>query len=423
MADGWTDRYHGRSYVGIRISCIKDWQYHLYTLSCHTMPGSHTGKHLADHIRKILSSFFPDLKKMLIAACHDGAANMKKSSELLKVQSMQHCVAHSLHLLITVDSMWRIDELKDLVQKCRDIVTALHFQSDLLEGETTSVADLAELAKIQQKISEVSDVVDTDDQFPITMSEIEEDEVGNTALSVSAANLAKDISTQQSQHRHISLKGSCPTRWNSTLVMIESVVDLHKAVDNTLKKIGHAELCLTSGELDLLKSLKSFLKGFEKFTELVSFSVPTLSMIPLMKLQIKKMCVLEPGDEDAITTLKELVLANVDRRLTENEFMKINQVFDPMTKGVMPEEEAASFIMRAFDLAKQKGIMAALAGPNESSDRPNASSTMMNTTDTVCSVSSEQLDDVQESAEVPEVMMHCFFCNVIFAQVMHAVRN
>jgi hypothetical protein len=22
MADGWTDRYHGRSYIGIRISCI-----------------------------------------------------------------------------------------------------------------------------------------------------------------------------------------------------------------------------------------------------------------------------------------------------------------------------------------------------------------------------------------------------------------
>jgi len=113
--------------------------------------------------------------------------------------------------------------------------------------------------------------------------------------------------------------------------------------------------CLTSGEQDLLKSLCVFLKGFEKFTELVSSSsVPTLSMIPLMKLQIKKMCNFEPGDEDAVRSLKELILANVERGLKENEFVKINKVFDPMTKGVMPETEAVEHINNAYDLAKQK---------------------------------------------------------------------
>jgi hypothetical protein len=73
------------------------------------MPESHTGQHLADHIRSILSKFFPDLKKMLIVACHDGTANMMKCSKLLKVQSVQHCVAHALHLLIIVDSLWHIE--------------------------------------------------------------------------------------------------------------------------------------------------------------------------------------------------------------------------------------------------------------------------------------------------------------------------
>lgn len=227
----------------------------------------------------------------------------------------------------------------------------LHFKSDLLEDEATSVADLAQLDEIQAKISKVNGVVEIDNQFPIASpDELDSDNVtGDTHTNLPDA---------QSHHRHVSLKGSCPTRWNSTLVMMESIVDLYKAVENTLKRIGHVELCLTSGEQDLLKSLCAFLKGFEKFTELVSSSsVPTLSMIPLMKLQIKKMCNFEPGDEDAVRSVKELILANVERRLKENEFVKINKVFDPMTKGVMPETEAVEHINNAYDLAKQKGII------------------------------------------------------------------
>ena len=33
MSDGWTDRYHGRSYVGIRVSFVKEWKFRLLTLS------------------------------------------------------------------------------------------------------------------------------------------------------------------------------------------------------------------------------------------------------------------------------------------------------------------------------------------------------------------------------------------------------
>jgi len=37
------------------------------------------------------------------------------------------------------------------------------------------------------------------------------------------------------------LKLSCPTQWNSSLVMVESIVDLFKPVQNALKKIGHED--------------------------------------------------------------------------------------------------------------------------------------------------------------------------------------
>ena len=171
MSDGWTDRYHGRSYVGIRVSYVKDWTFRLLTLSCQALPGSHTGQHLADHTKLVLSKYFPDLKKLLIATCHDGAANMMKASQLLRAHSVQHCVAHVLHLLLTVDGLQRVDELKDLVQKSRDIVTKLHFKSSLLEDDETSIADLEKLEEFRAKLKAAHDIIDLDDQYPLALEE------------------------------------------------------------------------------------------------------------------------------------------------------------------------------------------------------------------------------------------------------------
>ena len=124
------------------------------------------------------------------------------------------------------------------------------------------------------------------------------------------------------------------------LAMIESISHLHKSVNNSLKKVGEAELCLSSNELDLIAALVSVLKEFAKFTELVSCSsVPVLSMVPLMKLRIKRVCQPSSNDEEAIQLLKHHILHNVDRRLPENDFMKISQVLDPMTKNIFTADK------------------------------------------------------------------------------------
>jgi len=57
---------------------------------------------------------------------------------------------------------------------------------------------------------------------------------------------------KRSDHHDTTLKLSCPTTWNSTLTMIESIADLYNEVQNALKKIGHAELCLHAEEIDYL---------------------------------------------------------------------------------------------------------------------------------------------------------------------------
>ena len=83
MFDGWTDKYRARSYMGIRASMICNWSYTVVTLGCHVFP-SHTGREIADFVLKVVGEYVPDVKKVFLTTCHDGAANIIKASQLLK---------------------------------------------------------------------------------------------------------------------------------------------------------------------------------------------------------------------------------------------------------------------------------------------------------------------------------------------------
>ena len=76
MFDGWMDRHRARPYLGLRASFVKDWSYHIVTLSCEVLP-SHTADAVANHALKVLKQFVPDVKRVMLTSCHDGAANMK----------------------------------------------------------------------------------------------------------------------------------------------------------------------------------------------------------------------------------------------------------------------------------------------------------------------------------------------------------
>ena len=273
MFDGWTDRYRARPYFGIRVSVVKDWKFIVVTLSCEVLP-SHTGEALAEQVQRVLSSFFVDPKKMLITSCHDGAANVKKASKLLKVESFQHCIAHSLHLLLTVDSINVIEELSNLVYRCREIVSALHFKNYELEEDITSIDDLKFIEKLKHNISTVIETLDLDDQFGC----------------IGQSSSTEDSEAPAPAHRHTTLKGRCPTRLNSILVMMEFIIDLLQPTQNTLKRIGRADLYLKTADIGLLKELMTFLKPFKRFTELVGTHGATLALLPLFKLQVTKLC-------------------------------------------------------------------------------------------------------------------------------------
>lgn len=114
------------------------------------------------------------------------------------------------------------------------------FKSMLIEEELAQTDDRSVINKLQKEIGDVSDLLDIDDQYPVA-----------------------DEAFEKPDHRHASLKSSCPTRWNSSLLMVESILDMKREVTNSLKRIGKVSMCLETEEIELLDELRNFLKPFE----------------------------------------------------------------------------------------------------------------------------------------------------------------
>ena len=80
---------------------------------------------------------------------------MKKASRLLKVTGFSHCVAHTIHLLLTSDAKTRIPDIIALLLKCKNIVMTLHLKAEVLESEVTATNYLIACAKLLDKISDI----------------------------------------------------------------------------------------------------------------------------------------------------------------------------------------------------------------------------------------------------------------------------
>lgn len=349
MFDGWTDKYRARPYLGLRASFVKEWKYEIVTLSCEIVP-SHTGKAVADHVMKVVNEFIPDIKAVLLTSCHDGAANMVKTSQLLKVTYYQHCTAHALHLILTVDSMHKVDDIVSLLQRCRDIVTALHFKSAIIDDELASREDKVIIEKLKATMAEAMEIMELEDQFPLgDESELEPQSSGSeTNVTVTAT---------ASHHQHTTLKAACPTRWNSALLMIESVLDLKDSVQNALKRIGHLDLCLSEIEFNLLSELREFLSPFKTFTDIVSCSTPTLSLVPVMKMKIRKLCSPHASDDSNIQTVKQKILERLDVRFPDNDTTRLHQLLDPGTKDFVSRQEGTRLLEAAIQSALSRQLI------------------------------------------------------------------
>jgi len=375
MLDGWTDRYKARSYNAIRVSFIKDWQFHVVTLNCEVLL-QHTGDRLANEVNRILGKFVCDenglpKKRLFITTCHDGAANVVRASRVLRSEHFQHCMGHCLHLLLSVDALKSVRQIIDLLDKCRDIVTTLHFKGSIIDDEKASIADKAMI----DRLSGVIQILELDEQFPLDASDPTDAPDAVPSSSTTRAEVAQPVVMITAPPAHVTrltghqtLKQFVCTRWNSNCTMIESILELKSQVHNALLKTGHADLTLLESELTLLEELHSFLKPFLDLTELVSSAGAVLSLQPMMKVRIKKLCEVKPDDDLCIQELKESVLRNVDKRLPVSDTVRVYQILDPETRTFVTEADACNLLKAAIARVEKRGCWSTDSTPTVDPD-------------------------------------------------------
>lgn len=238
----------------------------------------------------------------------------------------------------------------------------------MISDEEASLAD----KKMVDALSNVVEILDRDDQFS---SQIDDFSTESTRIQSEHSPLAQTASissTETTRHSHESLKQFVCTRWNSNLFMIESILDLKVEVHNALLKTGNGELCFFENEITILNELRCFLKPFEALTELVSGAGSVLSFQPLMKVKIRKLCEVKPGDDLSIQLLKQRVLRTVEKRIPESDTVKVYQVMDPETRSFFTQAEACKFLTAALGKVEARGCVITGYSAATSTDAPSA---------------------------------------------------
>ena len=211
----------------------------------------------------------------------------------------------------------------------------------MLEEDKTSIEDFKVIETLKRNISTMIETLDLDDQFGC----------------IGQSSSTEDSEVEAPAHRHTTLKGSCLTRWNSILLMKESIIDLLQPTQNTLKRIRRTDLFLKAADIGLLKELVTFLKHFERFTELVDTHGATLAILSLFKLQVTKLGKENIRDDDAIKALKVKILEHLDFWLPDSKHCQIHQVLEPGTKCCATKDAVSKLLQEAYDTTKAKGYI------------------------------------------------------------------
>jgi len=153
---------------------------------------------------------------------------------------------------------------------------------------------IAEDKAMLERIGHVVEQLYLDAQFPVETDMVELERTDSGVVESNNDSVADEdvaLSIVASQYRgNRTLKQFVTTRWNSSLIMIRSILNLKVQVQAALKKTGHMELCFYDSELSLLKELHDFIEPFEVMTVIASSSSTVLSFVPLIKVKIQKLC-------------------------------------------------------------------------------------------------------------------------------------
>jgi hypothetical protein len=234
--DMWTDNCRRRSYAAFSLHfCNDNYDMKSMTLKIALFEGAHTGENIKQEMEQTATEFGIQSKKTIYVT--DNGSNIVKACRSAKVERLV-CIAHGLHNLITVDGIAQTPEIKVVVDMAKDIVKTFIYKSLLLgdEGKT--------MVQKQLVIKYLGDDEDVD----VESVEYGEDSSGYFG------DQPVDVSATVQQHT-TALKRDCPTRWNSLLDMLNSLLQNRELVERCSTRLRQFEKIPSLQKWEIVKEL------------------------------------------------------------------------------------------------------------------------------------------------------------------------
>ncbi|XP_066966369.1 zinc finger BED domain-containing protein 4-like [Macrobrachium rosenbergii] len=224
--DLWTSR-QTRGFITVTAHYItSEWRLKSSVLETARLKVDHTAENIADELRRICTQW--EIMDKVCCIITDNAANIVAAVTKHLQVKQQPCFAHTLNLVVQ-DSIKNSNEIRVSQEKIKRIVSFFHHS-----------------VKATDKLSEIQ-----------------------TQNGVERKKLMMDVDT----------------RWNSTFYMMERFLEQHEAITTTLCLLGKSSMCLSSEELDIVKSAVLLLGPFEEATrEMSTEKMTSLSkVIPIAR--------------------------------------------------------------------------------------------------------------------------------------------
>lgn len=306
--DIWTDRYAKSAYCGVTYHFIDDdFNLKRVLLDASKFADRHTAENIGVYVEGLMTEYGCDSKiKMYVT---DAASNNKKWGNDQEKPRM-NCDAHSLHHLITTDSVKKVKDLHEVVKKAKKIVYALTWRKKDLE-------DVGILATV----AEVTEEMELDEQF-------------------GTGDLTLVFDSPQSASFATTLKQECPTRWTSLWSLLTSVLKNMDSIKVVLDKMDRFDLMLSKTEIAMLKEYLRFLDDFKRSTmEMQGDNYVTLSTAVLVREELYLAIQDKEGDSAILKQVKKLMRGKWDTRLPSLLIHYITSVLDPSLKDLRSLED------------------------------------------------------------------------------------
>lgn len=276
--DIWTSDSN-KGYLTVTVHFIFDGKMWSRVLATEEICGAHTGENISKHLSSISNKW--NILNKITGVVTDNGANIKNAIHEHLKKHHHPCVAHTLNLsVMEALSSSSNNNFSMLVKKCKAIVT--HFKH--------SVQATEKLKSIQEQM-------------------------GLPTLKV---------------------KQDVTTRWNSTLIMMERLLQIKDPLSVTITNLPRAPEYLDAEEWSIIADCVSILKPVEKITtELSAEKYPTMSFVIPLVIGLQYALNNKAPQTNAGSILKDDLQTIINRRLgclESNKIVAMATFLDPRFK-------------------------------------------------------------------------------------------